>query len=82
MPAPYSNDLRWKVINAHKNGEKTLAGLARRFNVSVDFIRDLLRRYEETGDVSAKPHNGGRSAEISGPKEYFDKLSTRNTSVV
>lgn len=71
MPAPYSNDLRWKVIEAHEGGEGSVAALAKRFKVSQDFVRDLLNRYAETGDVSPKPHNGGRIAEICGPREKY-----------
>ncbi|WP_404822297.1 hypothetical protein [Pseudanabaena yagii] len=34
--------------------------MAKRFKVSLSFVRDLLRRYRETGEIAAKPQ-GGRS---------------------
>jgi transposase len=33
--------------------------LAKRFKVSLSFIRDLMRHYRETGTVQPKPHAGG-----------------------
>ena len=71
MPASYSNDLRWKVIGAYEDGESSASALAGRFKVSQECISDLLCRYAETGDVSPEPHNGGRRAEIRGPKEKY-----------
>ena len=71
MPAPYSNDLREKVIEAYENREGQVPTLARRFKVSTDFIRDLIERYIETGDILPKPHNGGCLPEIRGPKEKY-----------
>jgi len=71
MPAPYSNDLRRKVIEAYKNREDRIPGLAKRFKVSVDFVRDLIKRDKETGDILPKPHNGGSPPEIRGPREKY-----------
>ena len=71
MPAPYSNDLRLKVIEAYKSQENSRAELSKRFNVSIDFIQDLIQRYEETGEVFPKPHNGGRVATIRNEKEKY-----------
>ena len=60
MPAPFSLDLRERVWRAFHGKEGTEAEVAKRFGVSVSFVRDLVRRQRETGSVAAKPHAGGR----------------------
>jgi transposase len=60
MPAPYSLDLRERVWAAFKAGEGTEEEVAERFGVSLSFVRDLVRRMRETGNVAPKPHGGGR----------------------
>ncbi|TCO80538.1 helix-turn-helix protein [Plasticicumulans lactativorans] len=41
----YSNDLRRKVLTAYLHQEGSKRALARRFAVSLRFVRDLLKRY-------------------------------------
>lgn len=65
MPT-YSNDLRRKVLTAYRRQEGSERALARRFAVSLSFVRDLLKRYRDTGDVTPKPHAGGRARKIAG----------------
>lgn len=59
MPAPYSNDLREKIIKAYEDKEGSMAKLARRFHVSLGFIKNLRQRYRQTGSVEPQPHGGG-----------------------
>lgn len=63
-------DLRERVWAAFHGKEGTEEEVARRFGVSVSFVRDLVRRQRETGSVAAKPHAGGRHpiADESGMK--------------
>lgn len=56
MPAPYSNDLRCKVLKAYQNGEGSVEEVASNFGVSTSFVDRLLKRYRETGSVAPKPH--------------------------
>jgi transposase len=58
MPKVYSLDLRKKVFSAWQAGEGSQRELAKRFNVSLSFIRDLSRRYRETGTIAPKPQGG------------------------
>ena len=60
MAKAYSLDLRQKVFGAWQNGEGSQAQMARRFGVSVSFVRDLSRRFRTSGGVAAKVHGGGR----------------------
>lgn len=64
MPAPLSVDLRQRIIAAYQAKEGSQRQLAERFKVSLSFIRDLNRRYRETGTVAPKPHGGGAVAKL------------------
>jgi transposase len=57
--APYSLDLRQKILRAHAHGRGSQRALAELFGVSVSFIEKLLHRHRTTGEVSAKPHGRG-----------------------
>lgn len=65
MPAPYSTDLRQRVIDAYKAKEGSLRQLADRFKVSLSFVQRLIRRNRDTGQVIPKPHAGGAIAKIT-----------------
>jgi transposase len=65
MPAPYSTDLRQRVIDAYKAKQGSLRQLADRFQVSLSFVQRLIRRYQNTGQVAPKPHAGGAIAKIT-----------------
>ena len=60
MAKAYSLDLRQKVFGAWQSGAGSQAQIARRFGVSVSFVRDLSRRFRARGSVAAKAHGGGR----------------------
>ena len=58
----YSCDLREKILRAcdqRLGSQRTLATL---FSVSLSFVETLLRRRRATGDLSPRPHAGGRRA--------------------
>jgi transposase len=52
MPAPYSNDLREKVMVAIERGENK-SQVSRMFNISRDTIDRWLKRRDATGSVKA-----------------------------
>lgn len=62
MPAPYSMDLRRRVVNAHQAKLGSLRQLADRFQVSLSFVQRLMRTHKNTGEVKAKAHGGGALA--------------------
>ena len=64
MAAPYSIDLRQRVINAYEAREGSQRQIAQRFEVSESFVKRLIRRYKETGSVKPKSHGGGAIAVI------------------
>ena len=59
MPAPYSHDLRRKIVEAHAKGRSQMQ-LVEDFGVSEYFVWSLLRRFKQTGSVAPKPRGGGR----------------------
>jgi transposase len=68
MPAPFSVDLRQRIISAYQGKEGSQRQLVQRFKVSLSFVRDLTHRHRETGQVEPKPHGGGAVAKL-GPAQ-------------
>src|SRR4051794_2312958 len=64
--APYSNDVRERVLMAGDAGEGTREEVAGRFRVSARWVRKLLARRIATGSVAPKPDGGGREPSIRG----------------
>lgn len=52
---PYSQDIRERIIEAYLNGEGSQRVIARRFRVSLSFVRDLLNRFRRTGTLAPAP---------------------------
>ncbi len=65
MPAPYSNDLRLKVLDAYQNGDETIETVAQRFSVSGSFVKNLMKRYQETGQVVPDKMGGNVLPKVS-----------------
>jgi transposase len=55
----YSADLRQRVVDAYERGEGSQRKLAKRFQVSLDFVTRLLKQYRATQTVVAKSYRGG-----------------------
>jgi len=58
MP-PYSLDLRKRVLAAVDAGKMSHWDISLLFDVSPAWIRRLLQRRRETGEIAPKSHNGG-----------------------
>src|ERR1700688_1897692 len=54
MAAPYSLDLRQKILHAHERGLGSQRMLADLFGVSLSLVERLLRRYRTTATVALK----------------------------
>ena len=61
MAAPYSLDLRQKILHAHQRGLGSQRMLADLFGVSLSFVERLLRRYRTTATVAPKQRATARS---------------------
>lgn len=64
MPAPLSNDLRHRIIDAYELGNTSASKLAARFSVSAVTVWRLINRYKESGSCTPKAHGGGMPARI------------------
>jgi len=50
----YSRDLRDRVLADYYAGQ-TFAQLGRKYSVSAEWVRQFIRRYEQTGEIDARP---------------------------
>ena len=62
----YSIDLRERVLAAVDAGEESQERIAERFTVSSRWIRKLIARRAQTGEIGPKPNTGGRKPLIQG----------------
>jgi transposase len=60
----YSHDIRLRIIKTYQNGEGSQRQIAARFEVSLSFVRGLLRRFRQTGSIEPRPHGGGPAPRI------------------
>jgi transposase len=60
MPRPYSNDLRWRAIEAVTGGASRHEA-AERFEVSPSTVIKWLRRWHDHGSAAAMPSGGSVS---------------------
>ena len=58
----YSLDLRQKILRACDQRLGSQHAIATLFGVSLSFVEKLLRRRRMTGDITPRPHAGGRRA--------------------
>lgn len=70
MAAPYSEDLRIKIVNAYASNKYSQREIANIFSVSKDSVYRYCKKYRLTGDVKATKGNKGRPATI--PNELLD----------
>jgi transposase len=69
---PYSHDIRIRVLHAYQHAEQSQRQIARRFNVSLSFVRDLIRRYRETGSIAPRKYPGRPNSKID--KDSLDLI--------
>ena len=55
----YSLDLRQKIVDCYENKEGSIRQLAKRFTVSPDCVRRLLKRFYKEGTIEPKSYSGG-----------------------
>lgn len=65
--APYSLDLRQKVVGAWERGMGSQRQIADVFGVSVSFVEKLLMQLRRTGQLAPKPHAGGKRPRLGEP---------------
>lgn len=55
----YSLDLRQKIVDSEENNEGSIRQLAKRFKVSPDCVRRLLKGFYQEGTIEPKSYSGG-----------------------
>lgn len=70
----YSVDLRQKIVDAYEQKEGSQRELAKRFKVSPNFVRLLLKRRQTEGTIEPKPHTGGFAAKLAGQQSIVQQL--------
>ncbi len=82
MAAAYSVDLRQRILTAWKDKEGSQRELAKRFKVSLAFIRDFLRRYRETGEIAARKQGGDQRSKVKGKaQELLQEIVSKQNDV-
>ena len=71
---PYSLDLRQKIVDSYENNEGAIRQLAKRFKVSPDCVRRLLKRFYEEGTIEPKSYSGGNQPLLQ--PEHLKVLTT------
>ena len=64
----YSMDLRERVVDAYDRKTGTQEEVAGRFDVSVSWLKKLLRFRRAKGSIAPKPHGGGWTPKFSGER--------------
>jgi transposase len=70
MAAPYSEDLRRRVVDAVDGGLSRRQAAAL-FRVGISTVVNWVRRWRETGSVSAKPMGGDHNSRLKGERAWL-----------
>jgi transposase len=72
MPAPYSLDLRQKVVEAYVNKEGSIRKLAERFKISKNAVSSFIARFRSTGNVHPKQREvPGNPAKVDEERAHY-----------
>ena len=74
---PYSLDLRQRIVTAYEQGQGSIAEVAESFSVSTPFVKKMLRQWRQTGDLSPKPHSGGKPPSLTPRQRQLLKRKVR-----
>ena len=56
MVRAYGDDLRWRVVYLKYLQQMGTDAISETLLVGKNFVRNVVRRYRETGDVKRRPH--------------------------
>jgi transposase len=83
MAKAYSDDLRRKLLEAHQEGEESLAALAGRFRVSVGWAKKISATLRRTGRMERPPsgRRGPRSKITAEVQRHLRSLVARQSDL-
>ena len=64
MPAPYSLDLRTRIVEAYHNDKGSITKIAKTFNVGRSTVHTYIKLMAQHGNPAAKKPSGGRPQTI------------------
>ena len=64
MPAPYSLDLRTRIVEAYQNNHGSIRKVAKIFDVGKSTVASYLKLTDKNGTPKAKTPSGGRPERI------------------
>jgi hypothetical protein len=65
MAAPFSKDLRERIIKKHQKGKKPIE-IQRELEIkSLSSVCSIIKHYNETGSIEPRPLNNGRPAKMT-----------------
>lgn len=67
MARAYSDDLRRRILQAYEQQEGSEADLARRFRVSLGYVKKIRQQLRRTGKMERVRHQPGRKAKFTEP---------------
>ena len=70
--APYSNDLRWRIVWQKAGMELLFRHIARNLNISISTAHSVYNKFQETGDVSPKIPDGEGKRILTEQQESLD----------
>jgi transposase len=73
---PYSIDLRKKIREVRQQENISIRKLAERFKVAKSFVQKLLKRFEDTGDISPIAQGGSPPRKLN--SEHLVTFSGNN----
>ena len=67
MAKAYSDDLRRRILQAYEQKEGSEPELARRFRVSLGYVKKIRRQLRRSGKMERIPHQAGRKPKFTEP---------------
>ena len=73
-----SDELRNEILKKYLNNEESPATLSKKYNISVNSIWSIIKKYKRTGNVKSEP-KGRRKEESIDYKERYEILKNYQT---
>jgi transposase len=81
VPAPFSRDLRIRIMAAITDGATTSA-IAARFGVSHRTVRRYRQQIRDTGTIEPRPNRGRRAQLVIDAERLIEQLSEQPTATL
>ena len=74
--APYSLDLRQKIVSTYEAGNTSIRKVAKQFQVATKTVQTLLKQHRETGNLNHKPLGSQIESPLEAHREAILELVT------